>query len=308
MTFQITYLLGPLVGGVIGFVTNEIAIRMLFRPHRAKYIFGIHVPFTPGIIPKERGRIAAAVGQAISENLMNRDVLERTLLSDEMVNRLGDSVDRMVARQQANGETLEQLLRHYLTRDELQAVVEQTSHGLATLIEKKLNDERLGQTIARQAMAAAREKMHQTMGGILTDALGINKMVEQLTGPAEQLLARHINDIMAHHAADMAASMLDGEAAHLLSQPVCQLLKGHEEQLANLRPTAVGLYRTVINERLPRMLAALDISRVIENRINEMDMMEQEHIILDVMKKELRAVVWLGALLGFVIGIVNALC
>ena len=31
--------MGPAVGAVIGYITNDIAIRMLFRPHQAKYIF-----------------------------------------------------------------------------------------------------------------------------------------------------------------------------------------------------------------------------------------------------------------------------
>ena len=64
-----SYILAPLVGGVIGYVTNDIAIRMLFRPHTAKYIMGRRVPFTPGIIPKEKGRKAEAVGTAISDNI-----------------------------------------------------------------------------------------------------------------------------------------------------------------------------------------------------------------------------------------------
>lgn len=38
-----------------------------------------------------------------------------------------------------------------------------------------------------------------------------------------------------------------------------------------------------------------------------MDMDEAEAIILDVMKKELKAIVWLGALLGAVMGTVNAI-
>ena len=57
------YFVGPLVGAVIGYITNDIAIRMLFRPHQAKYFMGIHIPFTPGIIPKEKARIAGAIGK-----------------------------------------------------------------------------------------------------------------------------------------------------------------------------------------------------------------------------------------------------
>ena len=38
-----SYIIAPLLGGVIGYITNDIAIRMLFRPHKAKYLFGIHL-------------------------------------------------------------------------------------------------------------------------------------------------------------------------------------------------------------------------------------------------------------------------
>ena len=57
------------MGCFICYVTNDIAIRMLFRPHTAKHIMGRRVPFTPGIITKEKGRIAEAVGTAISDNI-----------------------------------------------------------------------------------------------------------------------------------------------------------------------------------------------------------------------------------------------
>ena len=64
-----SYILAPLIGGIICNVTNAIDNRMLFRPHTAKHIMGLRVPFTPGIIRKENGRIAEAVGTAISDNI-----------------------------------------------------------------------------------------------------------------------------------------------------------------------------------------------------------------------------------------------
>ena len=69
----------------------------------------------------------------------------------------------------------------------------------------------------------------------------------------------------------------------------------------------MALYCTTIKERLPKILEAVDISQIIETRINEMDMDEAEKLILEVMKKELRAIVWLGAGLGFLMGFVNCL-
>ena len=99
-----TTLFAPILGGAIGYVTNDIAIRMLFRPHKPKYLFGMHIPFTPGIIPKEKGRIACAMGEAISENLMNKEVLEKYLLSDEMVGKIRSSVVEFTNKQKTNQE------------------------------------------------------------------------------------------------------------------------------------------------------------------------------------------------------------
>lgn len=102
---DLSYIIAPLLGGVIGYITNDIAIRMLFRPHTAKFVFGIHIPFTPGIIPKEKGRIAEAIGGVISENLMNKEVLEKYLLSEDMIGKVRSAVEEFIAKQQQNQET-----------------------------------------------------------------------------------------------------------------------------------------------------------------------------------------------------------
>ena len=40
MNIELSYLIGPLSGSVIGYFTNWLAIKMMFRPHQPKYIFG----------------------------------------------------------------------------------------------------------------------------------------------------------------------------------------------------------------------------------------------------------------------------
>ena len=46
---------------------------------------------------------------------------------------------------------------------------------------------------------------------------------------------------------------------------------------------------------------------MIEQRINEMDVQQTEQLILQVMRKELKAIIWLGVLLGFIMGCLNML-
>ena len=120
--FDYNYIIAPLLGCLIGYITNALAIRMLFRPHKAKYLLGIHIPFTPGIIPKEKGRIAQSIGQVISNNLMSSDVLGQYLLSDDMILKLRTVVAGFFETQKANHETVGQFLGHYLSDEEIRAL------------------------------------------------------------------------------------------------------------------------------------------------------------------------------------------
>ena len=70
-------LAGPLVGAVIGYCTNYIAVKMLFRPRRAVKLGKWQLPLTPGIIPKRKPQLAHAIGQAVGGQLFTEtDVKE----------------------------------------------------------------------------------------------------------------------------------------------------------------------------------------------------------------------------------------
>ena len=64
------FLIPPLLGGLIGYVTNYIAIRMLFRPLRAWRVLGLRVPLTPGIIPAKRAELAVKMGEMVGDHLL----------------------------------------------------------------------------------------------------------------------------------------------------------------------------------------------------------------------------------------------
>lgn len=271
---------------------------MLFRPRTAKYIGGVHVPFTPGIIPKEKDRIAAAIGGAISENLMNKDVLEKTLLSDEMLHKIRAAIDEFFQTQLNNDETVEEFASHYLTKQEISAMRESTCDEIAKLITAKLRDKAIGTTIAHAATQHVIDKTRSSMAG----KIKADKLIEAISSPIETKLAQHINEVLRDQAPSMSTRIVYTEADKLMSMPMSDLFKGHEQQLEQVRKGIVSIYRTIISEHLPRILDGINISHIVEKRIQEMDMEEAEQIILSVMKKELRAIVWLGALLGSIMG------
>ena len=92
MEFFTHYLLPPLVGAVIGYFTNLIAVKMLFFPHEEKHIFGHRVPFTPGAIPKGKARLAKAAGKIVQNDLFTREDISGKLLTEEVEKPLIDKV------------------------------------------------------------------------------------------------------------------------------------------------------------------------------------------------------------------------
>jgi len=82
------YVSPPVLGGIIGYFTNDVAIKMLFRPYRAIYIAGRRVPFTPGLIPRNQERLAQNISNTIMGSLLTPEELQnlaRRLLQRERV-------------------------------------------------------------------------------------------------------------------------------------------------------------------------------------------------------------------------------
>lgn len=322
---ELSYIIAPLLGGVIGYITNDIAIRMLFRPHKAKYVFGIHIPFTPGIIPKEKGRIAEAVGGVISENLMNNEVLERYLLSEDMIGKIRSAAEEFIATQQRNNETVAQFLGHYLSKEEIDTISQNINQSITKQTYEKLADSSVGEKVAHIAIDHVAQKLTIDgaqellsgiggalggLGGMAAGLFGGNivaKFLGMLREPAEHFLAKNINTMLRNNGAEIVSNMIGGEVDTFLNKPVSKLLEGHEEQLAQAVNTIESIYRSIITEHLPKILQSIDISKIVRERINEMDVNETEKLIFQVMDKELKAIVWLGALLGLVMGSINCL-
>ena len=317
MPFISTYIIPPLVGSIIGYFTNDLAIKMLFRPHTAKYVFGIHVPLTPGIIPKEKGRIAKSIGGVISENLMSHEVLVQYLLSDAMVNKLRTAVDGFLEKQRYNTETMSQFLGHYLSDEEIQTLSANVNASLTKQIHGKLSNTAVGDRVAHLAM----EHVINNLSGHESDSLAdsliglpsrlgkgvVAAVLSALQEPAERMLSRNINAIMQSNGEEIVSNLIGDETDKLLNTPIEQLLAGKEELLMKVANKVEVLYRTVITEHLPRILETIDISKIVCDHIDEMDVAEAEKLILQVMNKELKAIVWLGAALGFLMGWVNVL-
>jgi uncharacterized membrane protein YheB (UPF0754 family) len=133
------YVSPPIVGGIIGYFTNDIAIKMLFRPYKTIYISGKKVPFTPGLIPRNQERLAKNISDTIMGSLLTPEELQnlaRRLLQTERVqgaiswllqmsiDQIGSDKEQKTAKILGNilrdllGESLPRLLRVLAKRED----------------------------------------------------------------------------------------------------------------------------------------------------------------------------------------------
>jgi uncharacterized membrane protein YheB (UPF0754 family) len=89
----------PVVSALIGYVTNYIAVKMLFRPHNPRRIFGFNIQ---GLVPQRQREIAASLGKLIERDLISHSDIQEALKSKETTEEaaafLNEQVDQFVQR------------------------------------------------------------------------------------------------------------------------------------------------------------------------------------------------------------------
>ena len=80
------------IGGFIGWITNLIAIKLLFRPYREVNILGIKFQ---GVIPKRKKALAENIAKMIDEELISIKDITKIINSMEIETEIEKIVDRI---------------------------------------------------------------------------------------------------------------------------------------------------------------------------------------------------------------------
>ncbi len=99
LTPVVQYAAPPVIGAFIGYLTNKVAIKMLFRPLTARHLFGVRIPMTPGVIPSKRGDLAINIGEMVGSHLLTSEEISKGLKKKSFQKTLYDLIE-------SRGETL----------------------------------------------------------------------------------------------------------------------------------------------------------------------------------------------------------
>ncbi|SFH58811.1 Protein of unknown function [Tindallia magadiensis] len=185
------WILLMLVGGFIGWTTNVLAIRLLFKPYKA-----IPVPLlgfkVQGLIPRRKGEIAKNIGYQIEKELVSmKDILKtfgenqqredlkiflKIYLNNMIVERLPGMLRRAMRKPisifvndllNEEGDRIITEMIDYLIEDQSEKL------KLADLIEEKINQYPMEQLEEMILMVAKKELRHiERLGGLLGIMIG----------------------------------------------------------------------------------------------------------------------------------------
>ena len=273
----------PLIGAVIGYITNYIAIKMLFRPLTPKMIFGRRLPFTPGIIPRRKAQLADALGKAVFAKFFNWDDLEIVFLSEPFAEKM----PRQPAAARRSTRTM---------GERGPAVPAAAAARMRAALATRIRDRLVASGTARKMVISSAQAMSESETGRL-----MGNLATAYAGPiADQLEAQ-----LASEGQTLIAEMLAEEGTSLAEEPVGRLTEVLFENERVLIDGIKAVYLRFMRKNVRPIVESIDIVTQITGKMNLMSAGEVESLVLDIVARELRMVVWFGALLGAVIGTVN---
>jgi uncharacterized membrane protein YheB (UPF0754 family) len=171
---QLIYLL-PILAALIGWITNYLAIKMLFHPHQPKKILGLTFQ---GVFPKRQAQIAEKLGELVANELFSmKDVaqkIEDLSTQPEALEEVGKRIEQTIRGKLISAfpmlsmflsdEMIEKVTS--LFKGELEDFLRVSAQGLAVKMEESVD-----------IQALVREKVQ---------AFSSNKIEELLLGFIEQ--------------------------------------------------------------------------------------------------------------------------
>ena len=258
------FIIAPLGGAVIGYVTNAIAVKMLFRPLKEIRIAGLKLPFTPGVLPRHRRRLADSIGAMVERELFTPQVLAERLAGREVREKLSRTLLSMAGKKAEEWypEAVSRLVI-FLSTPKIREILERQGRVFLNRVVLSLN--------VFQRFVVAVGKYDTTLDEIMP------AIIEDLLREFESLLR---------------------------SETVKEKLLSFCGQ--SLEKASAGIVE-LSAEQLAGILDSVNVRALVRERIDKLDMLQVEGIILDLLAGELKWINLFGAVLGALIGVFQIL-
>lgn len=273
MNLQLLIKLSPLVIATLhGYGAAWLAVKMLFRPRHPIYLFGWQLPLTPGMLPKEREHFIEALSSVIAERLLDIETIADELMKLNLHQEITTLAEREYRRHTQSESTIRVIAEHlrerlYHLRDSVEARWEIT-RALRKIIEQEM-EERF--SLLRR-LATSYFLDDEALYRIVGDS--INKLAEQI---ADSL---YVRTTISQAMAQVPEKLLSGGAM--------------------VQASSISSFVMNLSQRL-------DFRAILIHRLTALSNEDIEQLVMDTAGREIRAIVWFGAGIGFVVGVAQTL-
>jgi uncharacterized membrane protein YheB (UPF0754 family) len=281
VSLPLNLLLPPVLGTVIGYFTNDLAIRMLFRPYRPLYLGRYRLPFTPGLIPSNQGRLAARIADTITSSLLTPEELQK--------------IARRLLQLERTQAAIYWLLQTALNQVKMEAYKARTAKILAGILHDFLGQSlpRLLRILARQEDFLA-EQINHIFDRFLLEFRFSPPQAEQLAnGLLEWVLTP---DVLRRALVDF----LTDETIDVIDQDLREQTTGTYWVVANVFGVRNGLIRLrrfcieepeTANQRLAELMTSLGLKNRLTELIQDLSLQNLPVVTMHRLRKHLRQLI-----------------
>ena len=300
MKFILFWIVPPVVGAFIGYITNAVAIKMLFRPLKEIRLFGFRVPFTPGILPKERRKLADSIGRMVDQELLTPGVLRKRLASTEVQEKIKNSLGAYTG--QMLGRPLSYWLEERPGDFPLSGVMKDfvNSDVFDTFLEEIIRSMILGSpddSEKENSLGAWLKTRMRNFGSVLISPA--RNMIKN--GISREITSSENGNLPAYQKA--MKKLIEKYPGITLGE----FLSLGEFQKHNIDSFLADKAVGSLDENIEAALSSVNVKIIVAERINSLDMLRVEKIILDVLAGQLQWINIFGGILGGLIGFFQVL-
>jgi len=293
------WVLPPAIGALIGYVTNAVAIKMLFRPLGEIRFFGIRLPFTPGILPRERHKLANSIGRMVEQELFTPAVLRERLAKPDVrvnvENVIGKYTDQMLEKplstwlEDTGDFPLSEIINDFFSSYVFDCFLEELFKNLLLGSEPKPEST---DNFGKRLKAGFRD-----FGGLLIPAatgLVKNGLTKEMKNQSQGKISAY------RRALEKVIERYPG----LTTREFLSLAKGNKQKADSFLALKA---EESMDENMDGALSSVNVKVLVSDRIDSLDMLRVEKIVLDVMADQLKWINIFGAILGALIGFMEVL-
>lgn len=288
---------GPLVGAFIGYVTNYIAVKMLFRPLNPVKIGKRTLPFTPGIIPRRKPALAKALGKAVGTTLLTKEDLKAILLCEEVKERITELVYTQLNALFDKEITVKEQALLLVEEEQYEEARQQMLDTMTDKILERVLEMEIGNFIIESAKKGIKEKVTNPFVTMFLN----NDIIDSLAQP----IGEYIEQAIQEDGREYIKPMVEKEIESFEEKSIREISEKIPFQFSKIREQIESIYTKGMERFSDTVLEQFQVEKIVEQKVNEMSVKDLEQLVLSVMKDELQAIVNLGALIGFLLGILN---